>query len=279
MSTNCILAIPNGDAWRGRYSHWDGNPKSKVPGLRALIERDGVEQVIKVLTEEHHAWSTVRASYGSTEEEDRGEGYTDVPGYGCAYADDERNADEWRTSDTVSAPWAYVIYPKVLTVLWGGEEQWHLVATLRYDLPVTDEDLVTIECGARYERCPHYAWVHFPEAEGTHYNTREWVAEHGEVCLDNACAVLIGDTRFAFGGFGQITFADGRAAWNDPDWSNTRRPIFWSTSIKTEDGSPAGEVLIGRRTKAGLKLRYPIVLPANGARGEVVIPAGEVVHG
>jgi hypothetical protein len=274
MSTNSVLAVPNGDAWRGRYCHWDGNPQSKVPTLRALIERDGIDQVIKVLTEEHHAWSVLRASYGETDEEDRGEGYQDVKGYGSAYADEDRNDDVWHTSDVVDAPWAYVIYPKVLSVLWGGEDKWHLVATLRHDLPVTDEDLIQIECGAQYERCPHYAWVHFPEVDrDCHYSTLEWLAFDAKPALGNATHVILENgKRFEIGGGGGICFADGTSAWRGNP-ALGKRPIYWACY------SPGGgEIVVGRRTKAGLKLKYPIVLPPNAVRGEVVVPAGEVIE-
>ena len=59
MATRCIIAEPHGDGWRGRYSHWDGYPSAKLPELFALVKRDGVETVRKVLLHDNYSWSSI----------------------------------------------------------------------------------------------------------------------------------------------------------------------------------------------------------------------------
>lgn len=281
MSTNAVVAAPQGDFWRGRYVHWDGNPKSKLPQLRALIERDGVERVLKVLTEEHYGWSSLSLRQRRAEKSSLGKRGRWVAGYGEAYttAEGQSHPDDWHTSERADTPWAYVLYPNFITVLWGdANERWHWVGAFRHDKPLSGELLTEIECGEQYERCEHYGWVHFPEAEGTSYTAEEWLSLDVEPRLGNASAVVLRDgQQLPIGFSGGICFADGTPAWrHGVDTGN--RPIYWSTATKNPDGTIGADIIVGRRTKAGLKLRHPIVLPANAVRGEVLVPAGTVVH-
>jgi len=108
MSTRCIIAEPHGDGWRGRYSHWDGYPDSKLPDLTTLVLRDGVEKVRAVLLHLNHSWSSIDpdAEYGVHYGRDD-LGY--VKGYGFAHTDMERNEAFFTQSDKDFA-WAEYLY-------------------------------------------------------------------------------------------------------------------------------------------------------------------------
>lgn len=101
MGTRSAIAIRTEDGgFKGRYVHWDGYPSGVGVALRQIIERDGREQALKVLLEDHYGWSTVNG----LEEQELGAGYDDgrfvaVPGYGVAYTtvEDQSSPDDWIT--------------------------------------------------------------------------------------------------------------------------------------------------------------------------------------
>lgn len=101
------------------------------------------------------------------------------------------NGEGWVThKDDCGAEWAYLLDAKGITVLasviaetgekaigmFGGlwtEFGWQRVGFAAWGEEV---DWERVECGENFELCHHYAWAHFPEAEGTTIGTRDWLA-------------------------------------------------------------------------------------------------------
>ncbi len=60
MSTRAVIAIPDGDGFKGRYVHNDGNPRHLGYELGMLVSDHGLESVIKTLiTDSPIGWSIV----------------------------------------------------------------------------------------------------------------------------------------------------------------------------------------------------------------------------
>ena len=110
MSTRSVIAIPQGDSWKGRYCHSDGYPSGQLAEIRSLIQRDGVPRVIEVLTQEHFGWSYL-LSEGVSRNSLGDDRAVVVPGYGLAYVNGTEQPDSWITENgnDWGAEWAYVI--------------------------------------------------------------------------------------------------------------------------------------------------------------------------
>lgn len=118
MGTRSVVAIPDGDAWRGRYVHWDGYPTHMAQTLTDMVRRDGLSKVILTLTESFHGWSSLSATQvNETDEPDfDSDIFVSVEGYGTAYAD--ANPDDWHTPHPEAwTEWAYVLCPAGLLVV------------------------------------------------------------------------------------------------------------------------------------------------------------------
>lgn len=138
MATRCIIAEPYGDGWRGRYSHWDGAPHTKLPQLFTLVKRDGIETVRKVLLHDNYSWSSIDPDAVAKPD---GDYWTVVAGYGEVHDDlDEKLAlaDFFTQADTQFA-WAEYLYilgdASVLVFDAVGDEviTWDFVGEYRYD--------------------------------------------------------------------------------------------------------------------------------------------------
>jgi hypothetical protein len=106
MSTRSIIAIPDGQSWKGRYCHWDGYPANMGMELTAIIRRDGYETAIKVLTEDNRSWSSIKSDQSATDAPN------DIPGYGTAHNDLDDGEDPWLfPNDEDWTEWAYVMNP------------------------------------------------------------------------------------------------------------------------------------------------------------------------
>lgn len=104
MSTRSIIAIPDGQTWKGRYCHWDGYPSNMGKELTAIIRRDGYETAVKVLTGDNRSWSSVRSDQSATDAPN------DIPGYGTVHQDVD--GDPWLyPQDEDWTEWAYVLNP------------------------------------------------------------------------------------------------------------------------------------------------------------------------
>lgn len=124
MGTRSVVAIQNGDGFKGRYIHWDGYPSGVGESLLAIVQRDGVEKARQVLTVDHYGWSGLDSS--TTADSQLGLGmddgrFTIVPGYGTAYTTHagQSDPDDWIESDGADSgtEWAYVLRDNELTVL------------------------------------------------------------------------------------------------------------------------------------------------------------------
>lgn len=132
MGTRSIVGTPFGDGVRGRYCHWDGYPSGVGAALWAIIERDGVDKALFVLTEQHYGWSSLTAeAMPSVATYYRGVNrFVAVPGYGIGYTTEQgqTSADQWCQSprgdgDDGGTEWGYAIGETALTVFeldWDG---------------------------------------------------------------------------------------------------------------------------------------------------------------
>lgn len=115
--------MPTADGgWKGRYVHWDGYPEGVGRALAKIVQRDGYDTAVKVLTQDHYGWSSVTGE----EHQELTLGYTDgrfeaVPGYGIAYTTKggQSSPDGWifRSGDDWGTEYAYVLHPDSIRVL------------------------------------------------------------------------------------------------------------------------------------------------------------------
>jgi hypothetical protein len=138
MGTRSVIAIPEGDGWKGRYCHWDGYPSHQAAILQALVARDGLQTVQQTLTADYYGWSLLQndqpdiagveprkrevghaadaasIAYDFGPEGSYGDGrFANVPGYGVAYTtlQGQSSSDDWIThdGDNWGTEWAYVL--------------------------------------------------------------------------------------------------------------------------------------------------------------------------
>jgi hypothetical protein len=67
MSTRSVIAIPEGDSWKGRYHHSDGYPSGVGRELFKLVNERGLKWTRKTLMA--HMWSTILSADWSLEPE------------------------------------------------------------------------------------------------------------------------------------------------------------------------------------------------------------------
>lgn len=121
MGTRSVVAVQQGDDFKGRYIHWDGYPSAVGESLLAIVQRDGVERARQVLTEENYGWSNLAPAGAQL-----GAGYDDgrfalVEGYGVAYTtkDGQSSESDWilGSGDDSGTEWAYILSDDELVVL------------------------------------------------------------------------------------------------------------------------------------------------------------------
>lgn len=124
MGTRSIVAARIGDQIRGVYVHWDGYPEGRLPVLRALIERDGVGQVVDTILGKPSGWSSL-SNHQSTElDAFLCDGrFLAIEGYGVQYNDEpvqirgesvvQADADYWvpedHSTDDIWIEYIYII--------------------------------------------------------------------------------------------------------------------------------------------------------------------------
>jgi len=127
MGTNSIIAVREDGEVRGRYVHWDGYPSYMGVELVKLVERDGLERVIEVLTGEHYGWSSISSEEtGPMPDFYTADRFELVPHYGVAYTHEEQS-DEWLgpfDSENSWAEYAYVLTPMGLEVYEQTVDGW-----------------------------------------------------------------------------------------------------------------------------------------------------------
>lgn len=149
MGTRSIVAARFAEGLKGVYVHWDGYPDGRLPVLKALIERDGVETVIKTILGKPSGWSSLSQHQ---EPDDLGFGMDDgrflaIPGYGVQYNDQpvkasysstpvvQGNEQYWtpdeHTADEVFIEYIYII-ERDGTIKWAesmkvgyDDLEWH----------------------------------------------------------------------------------------------------------------------------------------------------------
>ena len=109
MATRAIIAVERAQGWRGRYAHWDNYPERMVGVLGALVERDGLTQVVTTLINDNPSWSIIDHEQGDTDE------FQDEKnirvGYGIVHDDIHKDSDEaWYTEETGAYSWAQFVY-------------------------------------------------------------------------------------------------------------------------------------------------------------------------
>ena len=143
MGTRSVVALPLDGGFKGRYIHWDGYPTGVGGSLLEIVQRDGVERALEVLTQDNYGWSSLDpampaefedvifenrqafvAEHGRYPVTDPGGGdgrFRAVEGYGTAYTtvQNQSSPDEWitDTGDDWGTEWAYVLNPDSITVL------------------------------------------------------------------------------------------------------------------------------------------------------------------
>ena len=178
MGTRSVIAVPLDGGFQGRYCHWDGYPTGVGKDLQALVNRDGLDTVIRVLTQDNYGWSGLMLDMGAEFDTDfgydadgiaarnafiaehgrypqtdpgRGDGrFRAVEGYGTAYTTvaGQSSPDEWiRHTDTDTwCEWGYILNPDHITVLRPTDTGWNPVGSVRYD--EDPEKFAYIEQGA-----------------------------------------------------------------------------------------------------------------------------------
>ena len=139
MGTRSIIAVPTDDSWKGRYVHWDGYPANMGKELTAIIQRDGYETAVKVLTQDHKSWSGINSNPIDPQ------GHTLVPGYGVAHADIPADDDPWiLPGDEDWTEWVYLLLPFGIAVYERSNGDAGDLFRGLYDWAV-DHDWITIQ--------------------------------------------------------------------------------------------------------------------------------------
>jgi hypothetical protein len=279
MSTRSIIAIPEGDGFKGRYCHGDGYPTWQLKSLHTVITETfngDVEAAVNALVFENYGWSSISG------EQDPPEWYANtykneprfkwVPGIGCAYTttklDDgyqQTTDDEWlvfqgdKPVDT-DTEWAYVIDTSsrrisVFKVNYipnakGFQKRAHYIGGFNIDtLDTSDEHLTEVECGKNFERCEHIAAYHFEEANTLEFNrlsTQEWLGLSPIDTTDftRASAVLYYGRRLRLTGSGSCPRrVDPYTRQVTYDWR------YWDALVIDDETGESFDLRIARRFK------------------------------
>ncbi len=107
MATRGIIAVKRAQGWRGRYVHWDNNPKTRIPTIVRLVERDGLAKVVETLIDRHGSWSSINP-YQEPNDSEIG---SVVAGYGVAHTDIDPNSEtSWFTERDHDLAWTEYVY-------------------------------------------------------------------------------------------------------------------------------------------------------------------------
>lgn len=214
MSTRAVIAHapqPASGDWTGVYQHFDGYPTELGKTLHTLC-RDhfggDADALGRHATADHAAWRYIAAP---------GDG-------GCFCHGDRPDPDDgtrYRPADLASdqlgwIEWVYIIEPDRLIVLAPCERSVKPVGHVAWGDDPADQDWTRLECGEHFERCAHYAWVHFdvPE-EAKRLTTAKWLGtEPLDPVLDAIGWRLADGTLARRGGHGYAgTFRGRQRGW------------------------------------------------------------------
>ena len=157
MSTRSIIAVGNDLSWKGRYAHCDGYPSWMATALWTLIERDGVQRAVQMLTQIVTSWSSVQPTMTQTLADDTYSYRDEIPfvveGYGIPHGFRGGSEDVWINStdtDKWGTEWLYIIGDQALII-----EKVHMdgttsfVAEFFYD---EDPDFVALQESGRFDQ-------------------------------------------------------------------------------------------------------------------------------
>lgn len=164
-----------GDAWRGRYHHWDSYPTALGKTLWDLyhvqFEKD-LRKMLRILTEQHSSWSTINGKDFKWRPQERPEGVrkevveafnANPPECHCHGTRGEGfDKDEWVKSgeDGGGMEWAYVFRKgkELMHVMRHSPDGW--LSARVVDLRGREPDWDRVECGTSLERCSHVDGYH-----------------------------------------------------------------------------------------------------------------------
>ena len=111
MATRAIIAVERAQGWRGRYAHWDNYPERMVGVLGALVERDGITQVVTTLINDNASWSIINPDTTGYESDPLTRTEILRKGYGIVHDDMDKDSDQsWYTEATGAYSWAEYVY-------------------------------------------------------------------------------------------------------------------------------------------------------------------------
>lgn len=88
MGTRSVVFARTESGLKGVYVHFDGYPDGRLPLLRTLIKRDGVDTVVRTILGKPSGWSHLNADQSSVLEKYLEDGrFLAIPGYGVQYND------------------------------------------------------------------------------------------------------------------------------------------------------------------------------------------------
>ena len=154
MGTRSVVAIPQGDSWKGRYVHWDGYPSGVGAALleiRQAAYSDDLPGLIKMLTEDHWYWSTLSGPDGDNKvtpypDDSR---FVAVPGVGIAGTIDQAKPDEWiNPEDDAGAEWCYVMTDAGIVVLEATRDGGHAMGMFGSNPDAKWKYVATVPWGA-----------------------------------------------------------------------------------------------------------------------------------
>lgn len=232
MSTRAIIAHapePETRDWTGVYHHSDGYPTGLGRTLHRLCREHfggDPDALGRYATRAHCSWSFLVAP---DEQPEHGGCYCHGEHADVALDDDReryRPADLADPDVLVSIEWVYLVEPERLIVLAPVERAFKPVGHVAWSDDPTDEQWTRIECGERFERCKHYAWVHFdvPD-EARRLATAKWLGHEPLDPVRDAIGWRLADGTLARrGGHGYAGTFYGR-------------PRGWYEGVTLPDGS------------------------------------------
>ena len=163
MGTRSMILKPEGDAWVGRYVHWDGYPEGVGAALHEIVNRDGLTMARKVLIDDHVYWSSIDPSMVHTKRDYSGNEVivTEIDLGGIALG-----ACVSSISYTDEKRWAK---PATFVVGYGEAD---------LNGPVNDEAdedfLITYANYSQYDGCE---WAYLLSGDGLHFGRVPWGRE------------------------------------------------------------------------------------------------------
>jgi hypothetical protein len=261
MSTRGIVGTAHDGGFTGRYFHSDAYPSWTGPRLLELYREHGSAQAVI-----DHLLKPGQAGYWSN--------------IGGEWAEHEHYCELIANNEDAGAEWAWLLSERGIDVvaamratgkkaqgMFGGigDVVWTHVGRVAWE--ASEVDWGRIECGEDLERCIHYAWKHFPAAEGSRLGTAVWLGREqpGEHDVSELIVNFTG-RRIRLGGSGGRGTAQSHHY--DPD---ARASYWWRTS---DNGS---WLRVFRCLKSGYKLDREYTAVVVTAAGEQLIAPGTVL--